>query len=119
MHPHFADWYRRVHIDPKEDELEKRWQAVDAFDKKATSSDLADATRVFFGQPPKDENFLAKYRTEFKATDGGFAMLDNDAELQVLAGATLANYFDEGDEWAIMTAFGLVCGRCEGNRNAP
>src|SRR5262249_6592381 len=93
MHPDFADWYRRIEIDPKADELQKRWQAIEAFHQKATATDLADATRVFFGMAPGSQGFLAKYRTEFKATDDAFPMRDNDAELQVLAGATLAKNF--------------------------
>lgn len=119
MNPDFADWYRRVQIEPKADELEKRWQAIEAFHGKATSSDLCDATRVFFGQAPKDEHFLPRYRAEFKVIDGAFPMRDNYAELQVLAGATLANHFGGGDERATMTALALVCGACDGARKAP
>src|SRR6185437_4784291 len=81
--------------------------------------DLTNATRVFFGLTPKDEHFLPNFRAEFKAIDHAFAMRDNDAELQVLSGATLANNFGENDERATMTALSLVCGACEGVRKAP
>jgi hypothetical protein len=119
MHQDFADWYRRVHIEPKEEDLGKRWEAIEAFHEKAKPSDLCDATRVFFGLPPKSEDFLQKYRDVFKATDSAFPMRDNDAEIRVLAGATLANHFTESDKWASLAALALVCGSCEGNRKAP
>jgi hypothetical protein len=119
MHPDFADWYRTVHIEPRADELENRWQAIEAFQKKGNSSDFCDAARVFFGLTPKNDGFLPKYREEFKAVDTAFSMRDNNAELQVLAGATLANRFSERDGWGTMTALSLVCGACEGNRKAP
>lgn len=119
MHPDFADWYRRVEIEPKSDDLQKRWQAIEAFHQKATPTDLANATRVFFGLTPKDENFMAKYRAEFKATDDVFPMRDNDAELQVLAGATLARKFGGSDDWGTAAALALVCGASEGARKAP
>lgn len=119
MHPDFADWYRRVEIDPKSDDLQKRWQGIEAFHLKATRSDLTNVTRVFFGLTPRDENFLAKYRAEFKATDDVFPMRYNGAELQVLAGATLARNFGGGEEWAAAAALALACGASGGARKAP
>jgi hypothetical protein len=119
MHQDFADWYRRVHIDPNADELEKRWVGIESFHEKATTSDLCDAARVFFGLTPKDDAFLSKYREEFKAADSAFPMRDNGAELQVLAGATLANHFSNRNTLAIVTALSLSCGACEGRRKAP
>jgi hypothetical protein len=119
MHQEFADWYRRVHIDPKSVHLQKRWQAIEAFHQKATAYDLADATRIFFKLSPKDKDFLAMYRAEFKAADDEFSMLDNDAELQVLAGATLANHFDHHNERSILTSLFVVCATCQGARKAP
>src|SRR5471032_2977151 len=109
MHRDFADWYRRVHIEPKEEVLEKRWEAIAAFHKKARPSDLCEAARVFYGLPPKHEEFLPIYRYEFKTADAAFPMRDNDAELQVLAGATLANYFREvRSDWVALSALSLV-----------
>lgn len=119
MNDDFADWYRRVDIEPKSEDLQKRWQAIEVFHQKATASDLTEVTRLFFGLRPREEDFLAKYRAEFKATDHVFPMRDNDAELQALAGATLANYFGHNDDWAILTALAVTCGANQGGRKAP
>ena len=119
MNDDFPDWYRRVDIEPKAENLQKRWQAIEAFHQKATASDLAEATRLFFGLPPRDEQFLPKYRAEFKDTDDVFPLRDNDAELQALAGATLANHFSHNDDWAILAALAVTCGACQGGRKAP
>lgn len=118
MHKDFADWYRKVHIEPKADDLEKRWLAIEAFHQEVTADDMCDAARVFFGLTPKDGDFLERYRQEFKDVDSAFAMHENQAELQVLAGATLANHFGAGDGWATAAALSLVCGACEGGRKS-
>ncbi len=120
MHQDFADWHRVVSIVPQADELQKRWQAVEAFSKETTARDVTELVRLFYGLPPRDSQFLAKFRSAFKAADDAFRMKDNDAELRVLAGATLVNHFRYGqDGWSAAAALALVCTGCQGLRAAP
>lgn len=119
MHPDFADWYRRVDIEPTSELLQNRWQAIEAFHENLGPSDLISATRVFFALGPKDEEFLSKYRAGFKAVDDTFTMRDNDAEIQVLAGTTLVRLCMEGGKWEVAAALAVVCGAAEGARKSP
>jgi hypothetical protein len=118
-HPAFADWYRRVSIDPKAEDLPKRWQGVTAFVQKSTFANICDLARQFFGLPTKEAQFLAKFRDAFKAADAAFPLRDNGAELQVLAGATLAAHlqFTNGEE--ISAALVMVCTSFSSHRKPP
>jgi hypothetical protein len=120
VHQDFADWLRVVSIEPQADELQKWWQAVEAFSKASSAGDLAELARLFYGLPLRDARFLGRFRAAFKATDDAFRMKDNDAEIRVLAGATLVNHFrDDQDEWGPAAALALVCANCQGLRAAP
>jgi hypothetical protein len=119
MHKDFADWYRRVNIDPQTVDLQKRWEAIEAFHEKVAYADIAETARLFLGLPLNNDQFLTTYRAAFKATDDAFPMRDNNAKLQVLAGATLVNHFGESDKWASISALAVICGVSQGARKAP
>src|SRR5262245_13088182 len=119
MHPDFADWYRTVHIEPKAEELQLRWQGVETFQQRAIATDVSNASRLFFGLTIKESDWLPQFREDFKAVDATFSVRDNNAELQVLAGAALACMFTDSDTESTAAALALVCGSCNGNRSAP
>ena len=91
MHTHFADWYRAAHLEPKSDEIPKRWAGVEAFAKKLDTTKAMDTVRVFFGLPPSAITSLDAMRVTFQGADPAFPMRDNDLELRVLAGSTIVH----------------------------
>lgn len=116
MHDDFADWYRVAVIDLAGIDLNARWDGIDGFAKQATGNDLLDATRLFYGVPPKDHEFLRRFRAPLKLADDKFSMLDNNAELRVLAGAFLASCFAMGDGRGVTAALALTVGSFQGRR---
>jgi hypothetical protein len=119
VHRNFADWYRAASLEPKADELQKRWQGIDAFAKGSSGADLPKLARLFYGLAPRDATFEERFRAPFKAADDAFAMEGNAAELRVLAGATLVRHFDFGGGWAAGAALGLAVPACVGLRLPP
>jgi hypothetical protein len=119
MHPDLADWYRVVAIEPKAEDLQRRWQAIESLCESKTPSDLIELVRLFYGQPCRDSEFLAKFRSVFKAADEAFAMRDNDAEIRVLAGAALVRQFCHEEPWGTASALAVLSGFCQGLRTAP
>ncbi len=109
MNEGFADWYRTISIEPKSEELQKRWRGVEEFASDAARDDVTSLARVFFGMPFVPE-FVDRFRTTFKQIDDTFPMQRNDAELRVLAGATLLKLFEFSPGWDLSAAFSLVCG---------
>jgi len=117
VHRDFADWYRRVAIEPKGETLEKRWQAIEAFVESLDAADALELVRLFYARPSRDSGFIEKYRTTFKDTDPTFPMRDNDPELGVLAGVTLVHLLEkDAAELADVAALGMVCAACRGLR---
>ncbi len=120
MHADFADWHRVVSIEPQADELQKRWEAIEAFSKASKPIDLPELTRLFYGLAHRDDGFLGRFRSAFKAKDETFRMKDNDAELRVLAGACLVDHFKyENNGWGAAAALALTSASCLGFRSAP
>jgi hypothetical protein len=119
VHLDFADWYRTVSIEPKEEDLQKRWRAIESLRETVGPSELAELVRLFFGLPSHDDKFLAKFRGVFKAADDAFPMRDNDPELRILAGATLAHHFPSKDSWGTASALAVLSADCQGHRTAP
>jgi len=117
VHIEFADWFRVASIDPKDVDLKVRWDGVEAHAKDISTDDLLDAARLFYGLPQKDREFLTRFRGPFKAADDKFAMKDNDAELRVLAGATLVAHLNLVD-WDDVAALALTCGSFRDQRPA-
>jgi hypothetical protein len=89
MHPLFGDWYRKVRIEPKNDDLVARWKAVEAFTKKVDTPKLIDLTACLAGINETAVPMLEQFRQELLSADAAFPMRDNDAEMQVLCGAAL------------------------------
>jgi GTPase-associated system-like protein len=117
VHRYFADWYRMAAIEPHGDLLQKRWEAIEGVVYAAEVPDTLELVRVFYGSPRKTSRFVERYRDAFKACDLTFPMRDNDAELRVLAGATLvALLHARGGVLADVAALAIVSGDCRGLR---
>lgn len=113
MHPDFADWYRVARLDLADVDLKGRWAGIEAFLDAATLANIVDAARLFYGLPTKSADFLTSFREPFKSADDKFSMLDNNAELRVLAGASLVAELDSA-RWPNLAALLLTCGALRG-----
>jgi hypothetical protein len=116
VHRDFADWYRAVALDPKAEELEKRWKAIEVFSKNVDAATLAELIRLFYDLCQKNPKVLESIRQAFKAADLAFPMQGNDAEMRVLAGTILAHITDNGGMLGTAGSLGTVTTACEGLR---
>ncbi len=118
MHKYFADWYRIAAIEPHPDVLEKRWEGVQGIVYSLDVADVLEVARLFHGAPRTDGRFVERYRDAFKACDVTFQMRDNDAELRVLAGATIVSLLGSRvGPMADLGALAMLCPDCRGLRH--
>jgi hypothetical protein len=113
MHRDFADWYRAVSLAPQNVPLEKRWKSVERFAKECSARNVGELARLLYAKPTRDVGFLEAFRIYFKTDDASFPMRDNDAEISVLAAATLiqlCSYDDDLWTTAAATAIIIPCG---------
>jgi len=113
MHPLFADWYRLALLKAEADTLGKRWEAVEGL-KGCSVAEWLDAVRLFIGRSHKSVSSSASFIGRFKATDPLFPLLNNELEVQVLAGAALIHLFARPSVAADATALAVVCLDCRG-----
>jgi hypothetical protein len=91
INKYFAEWHKAADLEPKADELEKRWQAVEAFVKKIKISNALELVRLFYGRPALSSDFVDTYAAVFQSKDPTFPVRQNALELRVLAGSTIAH----------------------------
>lgn len=119
MHKYFADWYRSANIEPKRDEINSRWKGIENFVANMNLQDIIEIIRLYYELQNKDKSFLDKYRKTFKDLDPTFPMKENALELQVLAGATIAQILNSKVSFKIgFTAYATACVSCKGLKKA-
>lgn len=94
MHKHFADWYRIAVPDPRQETLQLRWGSIEKVAAALDKQKGLEVVRVFLGLPTKDPAFIDSFADHFKKDDAAFALKNNKAELQILAGSTIWECFD-------------------------
>lgn len=115
MDTHFGQWYSTANIDPDDELLKKRWEGIEAFSKTLAPSSLLELARLFHAKPPGDRDFEKAFRIPFFESDKAFKMQDNDIELAVLAGATLARVLSgKNRDHGVVAAFAIVCPSLQG-----
>lgn len=98
MHKEFADWYRAVELEAKEDILQKRWTTIERIIEEIDDAKGLDLVRVFLGLKPRAEGFINWLVEAFKTDDATFPMKNNAAELRVLAGTLCIAGLENGDQ---------------------
>ena len=125
MHDHFAAWLRGVNVQLTDDVARSRWAAVEALVDWATDSEkavrLSSAAVAVASISAEQRQEIAKI---LQGGDASFSMIDNDAELQVLAASAVVQLFEEecavADAAALSVATGAYGGRePEGTRDLP
>lgn len=98
MNKNFNEWYIDICNQPKEGQLEKRWDSIEKFSDGVTANDIINLVKLFFNIPV-DEEFRSNFAEVFIKNDLSFSKKYNK-ELALLAGATLieiANNYEEYD----------------------
>jgi len=117
MHKYFAEWYRAAGLQPKAEDLEKRWQGLENFAKKIKAQNALELVRLYYARPSQASDFVDRYSASFQAADPTFPMRENRLELQVLAGATVAHIIEKTRTTVTdAVALALLCGHCQGLR---
>jgi hypothetical protein len=88
------NWYHVARVDVDGNELERRWEGIEAFDRGLKLDKALDALRLFNGIPTRDSNFKQEYGTVFQQIDPTFRIRNNDLELRILAGASTVKVLD-------------------------
>ena len=118
MHRLFAEWYRVVGVEPRGEDLPKRWTGVETVVKGLDIARSLDVARSFLGMS-LDSEAKDQFATVFQKTDPAFPMRDNDLELQILAGAVIAQYVETQRTAAgNALALAVISGACPGLRPA-
>jgi hypothetical protein len=118
MHKYFADWYRVAGLEPKADDLPKRWAGVEECLKSLNNTRALDLARMFLGSATTSAASKEQFATVFQAADAAFPMRDNDLELRVLAGSAAAQYLETKRSAAGDTlGLAIVAGACPSLRS--
>ena len=111
MHDYFAVWLGGVNVRLTDDVARSRWAAVESLVRWVTESEealhlAASAVAV--------ASVNSKWREEISRAlqqgDASFPMIDNDAELQVLAASAVAHLFEEEGAFTDVAALGVATG---------
>lgn len=117
MHKYFVDWYRAAGLQPTAQELEARWQAVEAIAEKVDLKNALELVRIYYDLPTNSTDTCEDYRALLKAEDPTFSVRGNAIELRVLAGATIAHIVESTRTTLTdVVALATKCGLCRGLR---
>lgn len=117
MHSNFGEWYHDVSLTASNDDLKKRWTAVVA--ASVERNDVLHLIQLAFSEAPP-ATFLGKFRSGFREADETFPLHGNEAEMGVLASATLIHLLgrnrDDAGNAEILAAVGCVAADLGGLR---
>lgn len=114
MHKAFPDWYRLAAIKPTSEMLEKRWLAVDAMAQWKKASQLQDLVRLIRGTCPPTADIRTALVNVARTHDTTFSARDNEAEVRVLAGATVVAILETPTERADLVGLALLTSTFQG-----
>lgn len=113
MNSLLPDFYRLVDLEPRAEMLALRATAIQSMIDGAEALDWLGMVRIFIGRPASADARSA-FVEPFRAADPVFPLRGNDAELVVLAGATLFELLQGPGEAADVVAYALVCADAAG-----
>ncbi len=119
MHRHFSDWYREADINPEPETLKHRFQGIETIVGSIDAKEVLELVRLLFSLPLRDKTFNEKFTEAFRSADATFPMRNNQKELSVLAGATIAKMLDEVNKWDNLAALTTLCASFLPYRSGP
>ena len=111
MHEQFAYWLRGVNVSLTDAVAKSRWRAVEALVHWTTEPQKAlrlSASAVAAASVP--EEWLQEISGVLRGGDASFSMIDNAAEMQVLAASTIVELFAEEGSAADTAALCVATG---------
>lgn len=109
VHPDFARWYSAVGLGDDESRRKGRGEGVRLVAERADNSMVETLIRLAFNSRQKaPESAVKEIRGILKEADETFEMQDNDRELQILAGASLAVLMESESESAAYAALAVT-----------
>lgn len=117
MHPDFPRWHDAIGLGNDQERRVARWAGVSAVAQDDTSTNIEALLRLAFkSRQPATSPQLAKIREAFRAADATFEMQGNDREMQVLAGAALAQLMNLGGLAGAEAALAVTTAALAGSR---
>jgi GTPase-associated system helical domain len=117
MHSEFPRWYREVSVEDNRDRLHRRWSGVATLVAAATAEHIEAMLRIVFrAKSPAAPDTVGRIRQIFKEADDLFDMRDNERELEVLCGSSLAVLMERNDDTAASAALALTTAALNGAR---
>lgn len=118
MYEEFPVWIREFELEEDEGTREKCWAGVDAFVEGAESDEIENLVRLAFNTRQKaSASFLQTFRATFHDANPEFEILDNDREVEVLAGCCLTVLLDNNDaELSALVALAITAVSAGSNR---
>jgi hypothetical protein len=101
----FPDWYRLTAIDPGTIPLAARRSAIDNLISEPSADDTLQLVLTAYGRGSIP--FVEKMRAAFRSTDDTFPGRDNDLEMSLLAGATIARLVASSSRQADLASLAL------------
>lgn len=117
MNENFVRWYETLVVGSDDARRSARWKGLLALVENADRQIIEALVRLALETrqtPPAAP--LESIRNSFKSTDDGFEMTGNDAELKVLAAATLAELMEGDDELAALATLSISTAEFGGGR---
>lgn len=97
MHADFPRWHAAIGLGDDGARRQARWAGVSAIAEDGTTINIEALLRLAYkSRQPAGAAQVAKIREAYKAADPAFEMSGNDREMQVLAGAALAELMNRG-----------------------
>jgi hypothetical protein len=119
MNSSFGEWYRKANIEPRNEDLVARSKAIESFTKKVDENKVAEVIRCFVRIPLKGTQAMEGFTKELLSTDAAFPIENNEVEMQVLCGATLAAILEQPSPVADCAALLLISAVGQGFRKPP
>lgn len=118
MHRNFAEWYNAISLRPAAETLDARWKGVEAVATGQSVEKIPDLARVFFKLPGGNAT-VDELRNAAKKEDSTYLAENDQNELSVLAGGTIAMLVGKSSSLGDAMALAVLCIEAQGMRKAP
>jgi hypothetical protein len=112
--PRFPAWYIAAALEPKDEFLRKRWQAVTEVSNSISLAGAFELVRIFYRMPPSDSAFLGNFEAAIQKHDAAFSAGSRPEELSVLAAAIITELHQSPSEIADLTSLAVTAYNCGG-----
>ncbi|SFM24001.1 GTPase-associated system all-helical protein GASH [Pelosinus propionicus] len=116
MNKNFAEWYRKIDIEPNNAQLECRWKGIKEFISDCQPNDIFELVKLFYNLSTA-KKFCEDFADFFTKTDSAFQR-NRQNELVVLAGVTLMEIIDQESDLADLAMLATISMNFQNRRGA-